>query len=421
MEEHTPKLLILGGNSLSSDIVRTAKEMGVYTIVTDWNDVEQSPAKKIADKHFEISINDYDQLLELIKTEGINGILTGFSDSYLEIYANLCQLAGLPSYATAEQFRWTIDKNEFKEKCKKYHIPVVPEYDINDILAQGKLPCPKIILKPVDNSGSRGIHIVDKYDTFKPLLDETLKFSPKKHVIAERYMDCNDVSLCYTIRNGISSLSAICDRYIHSSEKGGSVTSGLIYPSKYIDTYLSNIDEKVKNMLHKEKLDNGVLFMQAFVDNGNFYFYEMGYRLSGGRHYVFTKEENNISAIEELVNFALSGKMGDMQTAERDSADFSAIYSQVSILCKSDAIHKFKGIDYLQKSPNVIDYMINYKEGDEIGQQGTTQQIAARIHIKAKDIQELKSVVRAIGDNFKVLNKAGENLIIDLFNPENPK
>ena len=31
------KLLILGGNTLTSDIVLKAKELGVYTIVTDWN------------------------------------------------------------------------------------------------------------------------------------------------------------------------------------------------------------------------------------------------------------------------------------------------------------------------------------------------------------------------------------------------
>ena len=31
------KLLVLGGNALTSDIVLKAKELGVYTIVTDWN------------------------------------------------------------------------------------------------------------------------------------------------------------------------------------------------------------------------------------------------------------------------------------------------------------------------------------------------------------------------------------------------
>ena len=44
------KLLILGGNTLSCDIVNAAKRLGVYTIVTDWYDTDRSPAKLIADE-----------------------------------------------------------------------------------------------------------------------------------------------------------------------------------------------------------------------------------------------------------------------------------------------------------------------------------------------------------------------------------
>ena len=58
------KLLILGGNVLSCDIVRAAKEEGVYTIVTDWNDPQKSPAKLISDEYWNISLMDYDALCE---------------------------------------------------------------------------------------------------------------------------------------------------------------------------------------------------------------------------------------------------------------------------------------------------------------------------------------------------------------------
>ena len=54
------KLLVLGGNALSCDIVTTAQKMGVYTIVTDWYDEHKSPAKKIADEVWQVSIEDYE-------------------------------------------------------------------------------------------------------------------------------------------------------------------------------------------------------------------------------------------------------------------------------------------------------------------------------------------------------------------------
>ena len=61
------KLLILGGASLSIDIVHAAREMGVYTIVTDWYDTKRSPAKLIADEYWNEEIFKPDLLAKLIK------------------------------------------------------------------------------------------------------------------------------------------------------------------------------------------------------------------------------------------------------------------------------------------------------------------------------------------------------------------
>ena len=55
MELFGKKLLVLGGNALTCDIVNTAKRLGVYVIVTDWNEVEVSPAKQIADEYMNVS------------------------------------------------------------------------------------------------------------------------------------------------------------------------------------------------------------------------------------------------------------------------------------------------------------------------------------------------------------------------------
>ena len=80
------KLLILGGDSFSIDIVKTAKSMGVYTIVTDWYDVKRSPAKLVADEYWNVSIEDYDLLSQKIKEAHVDGVFTGFTDSYLLPY-----------------------------------------------------------------------------------------------------------------------------------------------------------------------------------------------------------------------------------------------------------------------------------------------------------------------------------------------
>lgn len=109
MDLKNKKLLILGSNAITCSIVEAAKALGVYTIVTSWNKLEDAPAKQIADNYWDISLTDYDALLKRIREEGVDGILTGFTDSYLLPYQHLCELANLPCYATKEVFETTMD------------------------------------------------------------------------------------------------------------------------------------------------------------------------------------------------------------------------------------------------------------------------------------------------------------------------
>lgn len=406
------KLLILGSNAISCDIVKTAKELGVYTIVTDWNPIEKAPAKQIADEYWNDSLMDYDTLAPKINENGIDGIITGFTDSWLLPYQHLCELTGLPCYGTKEQFEWTTDKSSFKERCRHYDVPIVPEYDVISFDKSIINKNHKVIIKPVDNSGSRGICICDNPDEFEKKLQFSLGFSEKKRVVIERYMDCDDVSFEYKIQDGEVTLTAICDRYIYKTPNEGSITSCLIYPSKYTDAYMADVDKRVRQMFEGEGLQNGVLFMQAFAEKNQFYFYEMGYRLSGGRHYISTKNQNGDSAVEELINFAITGKMSNNRIAEISNPCFKDICSQLSIVCKSERIAAIKGWERVCQIPQVIDSMQMHKEGQTVGKQGTTASIFARFHIVVKSLDELKIIQDSIYALLEVINEAGENIVI---------
>ena len=406
------KLLILGGNILTSDIVLKAKELGVYTIVTDWNTPDVSPAKKLADEYWMESLTDAEKISDLIKVHKIDGIITGFTDSYLLPYQHLCELNGLPCYATAEQFRITLDKDLFKRFCIANNVPIVPEYDIQNFDKSILSAQNRIIIKPVDNSGSRGICICDNPMEFEEKLNYSLSFSESKRVLLEKYMDCDDVSFEYKIQDGEIFLSSICDRYIYKTSALGSVTSKLIYPSNYTDLYINEIDHKVKQMFKQLSLTNGVLFMQAFVENDNFYFYEMGFRLSGGRHFIFTENQNNTSSVKELIHFAITGKMDDNRIIEKSNPLFLNLCCQLSVLCKSEEIYKILGKEWISDTREIIDALYTYNEGDVVGAQGTSAQIAARFHIVSDDEEHLEKIIRGIKENFVVINAEGENIII---------
>lgn len=411
------KLLILGGDASSVDVVNAARKMGVYTIVTDWYDTSRSPAKLVADEYWNESINDFDKLCFLIKAKGVDGIFTGFTDSYLLPYQHLCELTCLPCYATKEVFELTMDKARFKQLCRDNGIPVIPEYDLATFDPNIINENHKVIIKPVDNSGSRGVILCTKPEDFQKCLDFALSFSEKKQVIIERYMEMDSISLSYTIQDGVVSLSTTDDRYVHKAANGSSVTQCGVYPSKYTEAYIQKIDGKMKKMYERAGLRNGVLAVQFFTDGNEFYVMEMGHRLTGGQHYTYTLAENGISSLDALIRFAVTGKMADFSIAEKDNARFKHVYCHLFVLGKEGVIARFEGMDYIKQMSGVMHVTEMINVGQKIGANGTAAQKVTGLHIKVDDVAQLKRVLDDVKEHFHFYDEQGDDLTI-MFNKD---
>ena len=411
------KLLILGSNAITCGIVEAAKSLGVFTIVTSWNKLEDAPAKQIADAYWDISLVDYDALLGRIKEEGVDGILTGFTDSYLLPYQHLCELANLPCYATKAVFETTMDKAKFKRLCRDNGVPVIPEYQMDtfdpSVINDGN----KVIIKPIDNSGSRGVVLCEKPDDYQKCLDYALSFSEKKQVVIEKYMEMDSLSVSYTIQDGVLSLSTTDDRYVYKSPNGGAVTQCSLYPSKYTDAYIERLDQTVRKMFQNAGVRNGLLSVQFFTDGIQYYAMEMGHRLTGGQHYTYTKLENGISALEQLIHFALTGRMADYSIIEKDDARFTHSYCHLYILGKEAVIARFEGMDYLESLPQVMHISKMKQVGDKIGADGTSAQKVIGLHLKVDGIQELKDLLKKIKEEFHIYDSEGNDLTI-VFNSD---
>lgn len=408
------RLLILGSNAISCDIVNAAKHLGVYTIVTDWNPIEKAPAKQISDEYWNDSLMDYDTLVPKIKDKGINGILTGFTDSWLLPYQHLCELTGLPCYATKEVFENTMDKAKFKQLCRDNGVPVIPEYQMETFDPTVITEKNKVIIKPVDNSGSRGVILCTKSEDYPKCLEYALSFSEKKQVVIEKYMEMDSISLSYTIQDGVVSLSTTDDRYVHKAANGGSVTNFGIYPSKYTKAYLEKIDELMKSMYRNAGVKNGVIAVQFFTDGDEFYVMEMGHRLTGGQHYNYTMMENGISALDCLIHFAITGNMADYSIADKDNAVFKNTYCHLFILGKQAKIAQFEGLEYIESLPELTHLTQMKRVGDIIGADGTSAQKVLGLHLKVRNRADLKRIFNDIQEKLHFYDEDGNDLKINL-------
>lgn len=411
-------LLVLGGISLSKEIIKHAKKLGLTVFVTDY--LANSPAKKDADKSFMVSTTDIDAISALIKHEKIDGVLTGFIDLLLPYYAEICSQNGLFGYGTKDQFEKLIDKVYFKNLCRDFNIPVVEEFEIKgieDIEGINKLPYP-VLLKPADNSGGRGISICHNVEEFRDKYNYTLSFSKSGQIIIEKYMKSKEVSIFYMLQDGKIKLTAMGDRHIQYFNEGLiPLPVAYTFPSIHLEEYEKNINNKVIKMFHSLGLNNGMVFIQSFVENGQCIFYEMGYRLTGSLEYKIIEHASGFNPLEIMIKQAVKEK-SEVSIEKLANPHFEKKYCNITFLVHPGIIDKIEGVEEIKNIDNVIDIVLTYNEGDEILENSvaTLGQVIARVFAYADSMEELIKVMDDIHQKFKVTSTKGENMLLPHFN-----
>ena len=234
------KLLVLGGMKVSCEIVRKAQEMGVYVAVTDYNAPEKSPAKEIADESFMVSTTDVNAIVDLIKSERFDGVLTGFVDLLLPYYAEICRKAGLPSLATKEQYEVFIEKKRYKALLKAYDIPVPEEYILHDVTSEqlSTISFP-VIVKPADSSGARGVTVCDKREELEAAYLEALRFSNTRSIIVEEFLTGVEVTAFWMVQDGEAYFLGLGNRHMENNQGLDIIPlpDGYTFPSIYTKKY----------------------------------------------------------------------------------------------------------------------------------------------------------------------------------------
>lgn len=104
--------------------------------------------------------------------------------------------------------------------------------------------------------------------------------------------------------------------------------------------------------------------------------------------------------------------MSEKKIANIATPCFKNICSQLSIICKTDKISSIQGWNRIVKEPRIIDAMQMLKEGQTVGQQGTTSSMFARLHIVVDSIDELNDICDMIYSSLRVTNDKGEDMVI---------
>ncbi|GHU42270.1 hypothetical protein FACS1894190_11410 [Spirochaetia bacterium] len=224
--------------------MRIAREEGFTVIAVDGN--KNAPCARLADRFLHIDLKDKEGIETAARKikdgEGLCGVMTSGTDFSATVawVAEKLRLHGIP-YQNALD---ASDKERMRRRFRQHGIPS-PEFiavgadTINpEKFEPPPLPFPfPVVVKPVDNMGSRGCRRVDSPADLENALTSALSFSRGSRVIIEQYMDGPEFSIDAIVQNGEITICGLADRHI-------------FFPPFFIEMGhtmpTSSIDEKTK-------------------------------------------------------------------------------------------------------------------------------------------------------------------------------
>lgn len=410
------RLLIMGGVRKSCEIVKSAHRLGCFVAVTDYYPISNSPAKQVADAAYDVSTIDVDAMVSLIKQEKMDGVIVGFNDMMLPFYADICEKSGLPCYGSRYLFEIFTDKKKYKPLLRKYGIPTIDDYKVN-IEDIDNLPDNivfPVLIKPSDGSGSQGVSICNSKLEIKIAVIKALKYSKKKDILVERYIEGDEVTVNWIFQDGQSFLTSIANRHVKNNQPGViPLPVGYTYPSYILPVFKKKFEEKCKKLFKDVGIQNGMMFMQCKLVDDECIVYDIGFRLTGTMDYINISDICGYNPMDMMIHCAITGSMGEPDLSSKIDPFLKGKYGfNVSTLSSSGKIADIRGVDEVKRFEHVIDSIPAHVPGETISEEmvGHLSQIAVRTFGTVNKFNELYPLMKKIENTIDIISENGSLL-----------
>lgn len=416
------KLLILGGAYLHMKVVEAAREMGIYTIVTD--NITDAPAKKIAHKSFDINVSDVDAIVNMCKKEKVDAVLTVCLDFCQIYYQAICEKLDLPCYGTYDQFQTFTNKELFKKACLANGVDIIPTYTEEMLQRNQDNFLYPVLVKPAHNRGSRGQRVCYNYEQAMEAVTLAKTMSDDGHAIIEKYMGNKaDFQVTYLVVNGTPIVVRTADRYLGSEEEEmGRVAIALSSPSSNTDLYMEKVHQNVSNMLKSLGIQNAPVFMQGFVDGNTIRFYDPGLRFPGGDYDRIFANIMGVNLMKMLIELAFTGKIDNTSISDiHGKINDKTVYLKGHTIftlhstIRAGTIKEITPIEKLLNIDGVCYVSLRHNVGETIEFTGNVNQRIAEINIYGETPQSVRNTVQKAEDTFVVLDEHDTDMVFCKF------
>nr|MBC9202866.1 ATP-grasp domain-containing protein [Paenibacillus sp. PL91] len=274
--------MILGASILQLPAILKAKEMGLQVIAVDMD--KNAIGFKDADVCLEVSTIDIPNVINLAKDYKVDGIMTLASDMPMKTVAAVAEALNIVGVTTDTALKAT--NKALMRECLKQNDVAIPMFfgvmGYLDYLSAIQHFKDKFIVKPADNSGSRGVFLVnDKNDksSIDYAYEYSMKYSRNGELVVEEFMEGPEVSVEALSVDGQVHIIAITDKLTTGAPRF--VEMGHSQPTCLSDDLKRQIEAITVSAVKAIGIENGPSHTEIIVTANGPKIVELGARLGG--------------------------------------------------------------------------------------------------------------------------------------------
>ena len=351
-------VLIFGVGELQRSIIRRAKLKGLFTIGID--PCADAVCKDEVDDFEIVGGQDFEGTCAVVEKYGVKAIVTAATDKPLVMMTRVAEKYGFPFFSV-ETAQWSTDKYQMKQRFLEGGVPCARGRLISKVEETDDLYYP-LIVKPRDNSGSRGVKLCRSKQELKESLQEALKYSHLDTVLVEEYVEGQEYSIEGLHYEGKSEVIQFTEKT--TTEFPYNVELAHKQPANLKESQKEAIRELITKIAACMGFENCPSHTELKINDRGVFVIETSPRL-GGDYITSTLVplSTGVNMEDQILNIALGDKV-DTKTGRVDRA------SGVCFFCLPKGVvkHIDLKIDEVWSWPGVHGFELKLHEGDKVNQ-----------------------------------------------------
>lgn len=349
------KILVFGVGELQKSIIDRAHKMGLYVVGID--PCADAFCKEDVDAFEIVGGQDFEGTCAVVEKYGIDAIVTAATDKPLVMMARIAEKYSFPFYSV-ETAQWSTDKFQMKKRFELGGVPHAQGRLISKVEEAEGLVFP-VIVKPRDNSGSRGVKLCRNQEELKVSIDEALENSKLDSVLVEEFIEGPEYSIEGLHHDGKSEVIQFTEK--KTTEFPYNVELGHIQPANISDDNKQKIREIVAKIGKALQFVNCPSHTELKINERGIFVIETSPRLGGD--YItstLTPLSTGVNLEDELLKISL----GETINPRPNVVQYSGV--RFFSFDEGSVIKHVPNSVFVKTWPHVVDFSFNLKEGDKV-------------------------------------------------------